>query len=628
MTSTPNLDYETLGLKAGLEIHQQLNTEHKLFCRCPTLLRDTDDSNYEFYRYLRPTQSEMGETDRAALEEAKVIRKFRYKAYPSTCLVENDEEPPRELNEEAIDTTLMITRLLNMQPVDELHTMRKIVIDGSNTAGFQRTSLAATDGYIETSEGRVGVDVLCLEEDAAQRVGEEADTVVFSLDRLGIPLVEIGTAPDIVSPAHARETAEQIGMILRSTGAVKRGIGTIRQDVNISIAEGARVEIKGVQELDLIETIVRYEALRQVRLLEIRKELRERGATVGGTTDVTQIFENTDSSVIKRAIKKGCVLALRLRGFGGMVGAEIQPDRRLGSEFSDRAKKAGVGGVFHTDELPAYGITDAEVDALRDFVGAEAEDCVVIVADLCDRAADAIEAVFTRAEQALAGIPEETRKMLPDGTSAYLRPLPGAARMYPETDVPPVLISGRIDGIPIPELLSDKKDRYVREYDLSEDLARKMVYSRYLDVFEEVMGSVNVDAALVVRTLTATLTELRKDGVRIGEFSDRHFLELFGLVADNTIAKEGIIDILRVLAKQPERPVADVAESIGIVGMDETEIADTIARIVVERSDFVRERGMGAVGPLMGVAMQNLRGKADGKLISKILTEKIREELA
>ncbi len=690
MTSTPNLDYETLGLKAGLEIHQQLNTEHKLFCRCPTLLRDTDDSNYEFYRYLRPTQSEMGETDRAALEEAKVIRKFRYKAYPSTCLVENDEEPPRELNEEAIDTTLLIACLLNMQPVDELHTMRKIVIDGSNTAGFQRTSLAATDGYIETSEGRVGVDVLCLEEDAAQRVGEEEDTVVFSLDRLGIPLVEIGTAPDIVSPAHARETAEQIGMILRSTGEVKRGIGTIRQDVNISIAEGARVEIKGVQELDLIETIVAHEALRQVRLLEIRDELKKRGATVGETADVTQIFENTDSSVIKRAITKGCVLALRLRGFGGMVGAEIQPDRRLGSEFSDQAKKAGVGGIFHSDELPAYGITGAEVDALRDFVGAEAEDCVVIVADLCDRAADAIEAVSARAEQALVGIPEETRKMLSDGGSAYLRPLPGAARMYPETDVPPVPISGRIDEILIPIneslsdkkdryvreygfsedmarkivyyrhldvfeavmdsgsrdaalavrilahlergddvdlLLSDKKDRYVREYGLSEDLARKMVYSRYLDVFEEVMGSVNVDAALVVRTLTATLTELRKDGVRIGEFSDRHFLELFGLVADNTIAKEGIIDILRVLAKQPERPVADVAESIGIVGMDETEIADTIARIVVERSDFVRERGMGAVGPLMGVAMQNLRGKADGKLISKILTEKIREEL-
>jgi glutamyl-tRNA(Gln) amidotransferase subunit E len=433
-------------------------------------------------------------------------------------------------------------------------------------------------------------------------------------------------------------------MILRSTGAVKRGIGTIRQDVNISIAGGARVEIKGVQELDLIETIVSYEALRQVRLLEIREELKERGATVGGITDVTHIFENTESAVIKRAITKGCVLALRLRGFGGMVGAEIQPDRRLGSEFSDRAKKAGAGGIFHTDELPAYGITDAEVGALRDFVDAEAEDCVVIVADLCDRAADAIEAVFTRAEQALAGIPEETRKMLPDGTSAYLRPLPGAARMYPETDVPPVLISGRIDGIPIPELLSDKKDRYVREYDLSEDLARKMVYSRYLDVFEEVMGSVNVDAALVVRTLTATLTELRKEGVRIGEFSDRHFLELFSLVtpvknsqsrasmpsalADNTIAKEGIIEILRVLAKHPDRPVADVAESIGIVGMDERGVEDAIAGIVAERSDFVRERGMGAVGPLMGIAMQNLRGKADGKLISKILTEKIREELA
>ena len=218
--------------------------------------------------------------------------------------------------------------------------------------------------------------------------------------------------------------------------------------------------------------------------------------------------------------------------------------------------------------------------------------------------------------------------MLHEGGSAYLRPLTGAALMYPETDVPPVPISGRIEGISIPELLSDKKDRYVGEYGLSEDLAQKIVYSGYLDVFDAVMGAVSVDAALVVRTLTATLTELRKDGVLIEEFSDKHFLELFGLVADNTIAKEGIIEILRGLAKQPDRSVAAVAESIGIVGMDDAEIEDTIARIVVERSDFVRERGMSAVGPLMGVAMQNLRGKADGKLISRILTEKIREELA
>jgi glutamyl-tRNA(Gln) amidotransferase subunit E len=621
-----DLDYKRLGLMAGLEIHQQLDTACKLFCSCPTMLRDTRESTYEFFRYLRPTRSEMGETDQAALDEAKVIRKFIYKAYPSTCLVENDEEPPRELNDEAIDITLTTAKLLNMQPVDEIHIMRKLVIDGSNTSGFQRTSLVATGGHFETSHGRVGVDVLCLEEEACQRVEEQEGAVVFSLDRLGIPLVEIGTAPDIISPAHAREAAEHIGMILRSTGFVKRGIGTIRQDVNISIAGGARVEVKGVQELDLIETIVEQEAFRQVRLLEIRDELRGRGASVGEVTDVTHVFKGTKSAVVKK--KMGCVLALRLCGFAGMAGAEIQPDRRLGSEFSDRAKKAGVGGIFHTDELPGYGITETEVETLRTSVGAEDGDCVVIVADAHDRAVNALQAVILRAEQALIGVPEETRKMLPAGTTAFLRPLPGAARMYPETDVPPVPINGRIDKITTPELLSKRKDRYAMEYDLSEDLARQIVYSRRLVLFDAIMDSVSVDGSLVVRTLTATLTELKKEGIPIEQLQDNNFLELFGLIADGKIAKEGVIDVLRLLAEHPDRSAEDATASIGLACVDEKQTEDVVVRVVSERRELVRERGMGALGPLMGVVMQELRGKADGKLISKILTEKIREELS
>ncbi|MEA1907062.1 MAG: Glu-tRNA(Gln) amidotransferase subunit GatE [Euryarchaeota archaeon] len=621
-----DLDYKRLGLMAGLEIHQQLDTACKLFCRCPTMLRDTRESTYEFFRYLRPTRSEMGETDQAALDEAKVIRKFIYKAYPSTCLVENDEEPPRELNEEAINITLTTAKLLNMQPVDEIHIMRKLVIDGSNTSGFQRTSLVATGGHFETSHGRVGVDVLCLEEEACQRVEEQEGAVVFSLDRLGIPLVEIGTAPDIISPAHAREAAEHIGMILRSTGFVKRGIGTIRQDVNISIADGARVEVKGVQELDLIETIVEQEAFRQVRLLEIRDELRGRGASVGEVTDVTHVFKGTKSAVVGK--KMGCVLALRLCGFAGMAGAEIQPDRRLGSEFSDRAKKAGVGGIFHTDELPGHGITETEVETLRTSVGAEAGDCVVIVADAHDRAANALQAVILRAEQALTGVPEETRKMLPAGTTAFLRPLPGAARMYPETDVPPVPVTGRIDKITTPELLSERKNRYAMEYDLSDDLARQIVYSSRLALFDATMDSVSVDGSLVVRTLTATLTELKKEGIPTEQLQNDNFLELFGLIADGKIAKEGVIDILRLLAEHPDRSAEDAATSLGLASVDEKQTEDVIIRVVAERRDLVRERGMGALGPLMGVVMQELRGKADGKLISKILTEKIREELS
>jgi len=476
-------DYRALGLKSGLEIHQQLDTKEKLFCGCPTLLRDTKESNFEFFRYLRPTQSEMGVVDKAALEEIKLIKKFIYKAYDTTCLVENDEEPPRELNEEAVDISLMVGGMMNMQIVDELYTMRKIVIDGSNTSGFQRTGLVATQGYIDSSAGRVGIDVLCLEEEAAQKVEDKGDSIIYSLDRLGIPLVEIGTAPDIVSPAHAREVAEQIGMILRSTGKVKRGIGTIRQDVNISIAGGARVEIKGVQELALIETIVDREVTRQVALLGMMEELNKSKAEVTDKIiDVTSVFSNTTSKVILKALKGGVVYAVNLPGFSGFVGKEIQPGRRLGTEFSDRAKKSGVGGIFHTDELPNYGIAKKEVEALRNAVGAKEMDCVVMVADSKEKAQGAMEAVIIRAGEALKFIPEETRRALPDGNSSYMRPLPGAARMYPETDVPPVVITEeRIRNIILPELLSEiiekRKTRYIKDFKLNDELARQIAGS-------------------------------------------------------------------------------------------------------------------------------------------------------
>lgn len=426
-------DYEDLGLVAGLEIHQQLDTETKLFCGCPTDLREPDEATRTFTRFLHPTKSELGELDDAALEESRVEREFEYLAYDSTCLVEEDDEPPHELDHEARTVAMQIAELLDMNVVDEAHVMRKLVIDGSNTSGFQRSSLIAQEGEIQTEDGPVSVVDLMLEEESAQRVEERDDGVLYSLDRLGIPLVEIGTGPDISSPEQAREAAQTIGMLLRSTGKVKRGLGTIRQDVNVSIADGARVEIKGVQALDQIDEIVRFEVGRQAELVEIRDELQSRDASVGGVADVTDVFEDSDSGVIRGALDAGGkVTAVPLYGFDGLVGRELQPDRRLGTELSDHAKRHGAGGIFHTDELPAYGVTEAEVESLREAVDAGPEDAVAIVADDPETADLAIDAVAERAEVAIEEVPEETRGANDDGTTRYLRPLPGAARMYPE----------------------------------------------------------------------------------------------------------------------------------------------------------------------------------------------------
>ncbi len=623
-------DYRALGLKAGLEIHQQLNTKEKLFCGCPTLLRDTKESNFEFFRYLRPTQSEMGMVDRAALEEVKLIKKFIYKAYDTTCLVENDEEPPRELNQEAVECSLIIARMLNMNIVDELYTMRKIVIDGSNTSGFQRTGLVATDGYLESSAGRVGITVLCLEEEAAQKVEDRGDSVLYSLDRLGIPLVEIGTAPDIVSPAHAREVAEKLGMFLRSTGKVKRGLGTIRQDINISIAEGARVEIKGVQELDLIETIVEREVARQAALLEIKSELNKRKAEVSDKiVDVTSVFAGTTSKVILKALKGGVVYAVNLTGFAGLVGRELQPGRRLGTEFSDRAKKSGVGGIFHTDELPNYGITEDEVKVLCNAVEAEVNDCVVMVADLKEKAQGAMEAVIMRAREALEIVPEETRRALPDGNSAYMRPLPGAARMYPETDVPPVEITQeRIGSIELPELIEERIGRYMKQFRLNEELAGQIARSENFVIFESILQQVpNANANVVVRTLETVLFELGKEGVNVNNIKEIHLMELFRLHADGKIPNEAVSELLKLIAVKPELTVEKAVGTLGIGGVGTGELEAAIDKIINSRMDFIKEKGMNSAGPLMGVVMKELRGKVSGQEISRLLKEKLSKKL-
>ncbi len=627
-------DYKTLGLMSGLEIHQQLDTKEKLFCGCPTVLRDVEDSNFEFFRYLRPTRSEMGEVDRAAAEEAMLTKQFVYKAYDTTCLVENDEEPPRELNPEALNLTLQIAKLMNMDPFDEVFTMRKIVIDGSNTSGFQRTVLVSTGGYIETTQGKVGVGVLCLEEDAAQRVEDKVDSVIYSLDRQGIPLVEIGTDPDIVSPAHAREVAETIGMLLRSTGRVKRGLGTIRQDVNISIARGARVEIKGVQALDLIETIVEQEVERQVNLLDIMEKLQSGNASVpGDIINVTHLFTQTQSKVIKKALKRGVVLALDLPGFAGQVGREIQPGRRLGTEFSDYAKKSGVGGIFHTDELPAYGITEQEIDTVREAVGARGGDCVILVADLEDRAQGALQMVVERARIALEAIPEETRRGLPDGNSAYMRPLPGAARMYPETDVPSVVVTrDMLDSIELPELLPERKARYMEELGLNEELAG-IVASKHLELFELIIAEVpGIDPTLVASTLVNTLTKLRRESGLTHEFDidkvePHHHVEVFKLFVSGGAAKEVIPDLLIGIAQHPEMTVEDVAKNMGLGQKRIEDIERYVENIIDQRIDFVKERGLGAVGPLMGEVMKELRGSVDGKVLSALLKEKIEARL-
>jgi len=488
--------YTKLGLMVGLELHQQLDTQRKLFCHCPTIIRD-EKPDGTFIRRLRPTQSEMGEIDPAALFEFQKKKRFCYEYYnDTTCLVEADEEPPHDLCEDAIDICLTIARFLQSNPVDEIHPMRKIVIDGSNTAGFQRTTIIANGGKTIVDGKTIGIQTICLEEDAARKIADDDknNMRIYRLDRLGIPLIEVATDPDIRSPEEAQEVALAIGLLLRSTGRVKRGQGTIRQDVNVSIKDGAIIEIKGLQQLDMLAKTVEYEALRQEKLLEIRDTLRNRGITAekikDKITDVSAVFAKSESKVIKKAL-------------------------RFGTEISDYAKFWGrVGGIFHTDELPKYGISDTDVSEIRKILKTKNEDAVVLVASSKNRCKDALNAVVNRAREAIRGVPAETRMPLPEGTSKFARPRPGSSRMYPETDVRPVKITeNRLTIIKknMPETIENKENRFVKEYKLSTDLAFQITRSVNLGIFELIIKETKVPPTLVAATLENTIVSLHRN---------------------------------------------------------------------------------------------------------------------
>jgi glutamyl-tRNA(Gln) amidotransferase subunit E len=620
------MDYKKLGLKMGLEIHQQLNTEKKLFCPCKCELTDKKP-DYKLLRYLRPTQSELGKIDRAAFEESRRKLEFIYEAYDhETCLVEADDEPPHPLNMEALEIALIIASLLNMNVVDEFHTMRKQVIDGSNTGGFQRTGLVATDGYLETEYGIVKIENLCLEEDAARRIGQKKGKVVFRLDRLGIPLLEVTTDPSMKHPEQVKEVAYQLGQILRST-RVKRGLGTIRQDLNISIAEGARVEIKGVQDLDLMPKMVENEVKRQINLIELMKELQSRGAQVEDKIHrVDDLFKETESKIISRAISKGgSVLTIKLLGFKGLIGKEVQPGRRFGTELAGYAKKMGVSGIFHTDELPAYGITNEEVLTISKRLELSEKDAFILVADEEEKARNAITEVQRRAKTAIREVPEETRKALEDGNSEYLRPLPTASRMYVETDIPTTVISREsIKEIKsnLPELPEEKKLRITEQYSLSKDIASQLVRLDKVGDFEDIMASSNLDPTTVGSTLAYTLKELRREGNDVSILGTHILKETFALVEDGKITKDAVSDVLVGICQDKSSP-EDIARKLNLIMLSEAEVEKIIDELISENIKMVEERGMGAMGALMGKSMEKLQGKADGKLVNKFLRYKI-----
>jgi len=637
------IDVRSLGLKAGLEIHQQLDTSRKLFCHCPTTLVHGGPED-EFIRQLRPTRSELGEVDIAALFEWRKGRLYHYHApRQASCLVEADEEPPHEISREAVIIGLAMALAFGSTIVDEIYVMRKIVIDGSNTTGFQRTAIVALGGSVVTPSGkRIGIQSIAVEEDAARKLKEEGRFIHYMLDRLGIPLIEVSTAPDIETPEEAYEVALTIGQMLRLTGKVKRGIGTIRQDLNVSIRGGVKTEIKGVQRLDLLPKIILYEAVRQYRLLEIREELKRRGLRpeevkeAAKIVDVTEAFKKTKSKVIRRALRSGgVVLAVRLRGFHGLLGVEVQPGRRFGTELADYARFwGGVGGLFHSDELPAYGITEEELERVYEAVGAvKGVDAVVMVADKERNARKALEAVIERALYAFKGVPKETRAAREDGTTRFMRPQPGAARMYPETDIPPLEVTEELleEARRIkPPLPQEKLAELERRYRLSDELAKQLLRDPRLDLFERLAEKYGdkIPPSFIASLFTNILRSLARESVPVENIHDEQLDAALAAVAEGRIAKDALGELLAYLARNPGKSVESAIKELGISTVSREEVERLVEEAVEALKEEILARGHRALSKVMGRVMPKLRGKVDGKLVAQIAREKIEEVLS
>lgn len=596
-------------IKCGLEIHQQLDCK-KLFCECDSIIQENNPL-YTVMRKLRAVVGETGEVDVAAAQEALKGKEYIYEGYDENCcLIELDEEPPRSLRPEALTAAIQVAKLFKAKFVDEVQVMRKTIVDGSNTSGFQRTSLVAFDGRIDSSLGPISIPTVIVEEDSARLIKEEPDKTIFRLDRLGIPLVEVSTGPDIVSPEHCAEVAEKLGMLLRSTGKVKRGLGTIRQDVNVSIEGGERVEIKGAQDLKLLPKLVELEATRQQNLLDLKKELEKRKVreVFSQIMDCSRLLVNSKAKIIKATLSKGgVVLGIKLPEFKGLLGKEVQPNRRLGTEFSDRAKvAAGVGGIFHSDELPDYGILPDEVEQISKHLDCGDHDAFVLIADMKPKAERALKAVIIRANDAVHGVPKEVRRANEDGTTTFLRVMPGAARMYPETDVLPIRITKEmIKAVELPELIEHKTGRY-EKLGLGHDLAELVAKSDRSVLFDDFVKSFKQlkPAYIAELLMTSERTIRRQFNIEISP-SDEDFCALLAALEHDEISKESILDILK-----ENKPVKEVLHKYRL--MSESQLLRELTRIVEQN------KGM-QFNALIGKAMSELRGKAPGQKIVELL---------
>ena len=607
----------------GLEIHQQLLTTRKLFCDCLPI----DDNNYKkkIIRKLRLSKGELGEYDKTAIFENFKSNNIIYNVTKNSCLVEEDEEPPHNLDNDAKEIVLMVATNLNSNIFDELHIMRKTVIDGSNTAGFQRTLLISNGGYIKIKKKKIGIKTICLEEDAARLVDNKNGTKTYSLDRLGIPLIEITLEPIHADPVMIKDIAFHVGMLLRATKKVRRGIGTIRQDVNISIKNGPIVEIKGVQKLEQLEDIINYEIGRQKGLLLFKDILEKRNIkkiSINDVTDITDLMIHSKSKIIQDEInKEHKIKFIKLEKMNGMFIYEYYNGIRFGKEISHIAQSFGIGGIIHSDELPNKEIDKQMLQIIKSKNKIKTNDAFIIIAGNEKKIMNIIFYIINRIEEAKKNVPAETRMATQSGKTMFLRPKAGSARMYPETDLIPIYITKE-------NIIKYQNNKFgtweetikkiKKRYGLNLQLSNQIFDSKYWEIFTKICINKNQSPNFVASVLCSIITKLEREGMNSKMLSNNKILEVFDFLAKDQITKESIEDIFRKIITGKK-----INEIIKKTKIDDNGLNKILDHIIKKNIMIIKKEKKRSINVLMGIAMKELRGEISGKQINQVLQKKI-----
>ncbi|HNZ03325.1 MAG TPA: Glu-tRNA(Gln) amidotransferase subunit GatE [Myxococcota bacterium] len=529
--------YEKLGLMCGIEMHRQLHTQHKLFCRCP-VKPYSGEYHAEILRHMRPTLSELGEYDPTALMEFKTKKEVLYRLNRDTvCTYEIDDAPPFSLNREALNKAIRMALILNLSLVNEIHIARKQYLDGSIPTGFQRTTILGVNGYMMVDGRRIGIRQLGLEEDACREVSDVAHRRVYLTDRLSIPLIEIVTEAEMHTPADAARVANAIRRTCHLSGVCRFGYGRARQDVNVSIRGGERVEIKGVPSIRQIPALVHYEALRQKALLEIRDRLLAAGVgndSFEAVVDISDLVKHHPHPAFSTRWGAGVMAsAIVLKRCAGILAYPTGPGRTFGAELADRIKVVAcidrMPNCLSSDNPEAFEYADL-FDRVRQLAGADSQDAIVMVAGPKNDVETAMKEVRLRMQEALVGVPRETRRSLRNGATGFERVLPGPNRMYPDTDLPPIVLTDEDfarERALCPAPLWEKEDAW-KDMGLSAEQIGRLLTTDMFALFDAAAPKVGLKKSTLAYLLLDQLPWLKRRGADVTRVDADFLAGLFG----------------------------------------------------------------------------------------------------